>query len=147
MLRENLKEILIRDLNKLRSEIEMYTDESKLWVISGNIKNSDGNLCLHLTGNLQHFIGTVLGESGYVRNRDSEFSSKNIPKTKLLKSIDETIEVIEKTLSSLSEEVFSKIYPFEFANKKVTTRYFLLHLVAHLNYHLGQINYHRRLIK
>lgn len=146
MLKEILNEILLRDLIKLKTEIELYTDESKLWTISHGILNSGGNLCLHLVGNLKHFIGAILGKSGYVRNRDSEFSSKNIPKVKLVRSIDETIEIINKTLSSLREEDLLKIYPEEFLNKKVTTNFVIIHLATHLNYHIGQINYHRRLI-
>lgn len=146
MLKESLKEIYFRDLNKLKTEIESYSDEEKLWIISGEIKNSAGNLCLHLNGNLQHFIGAVLGKSGYVRDRESEFTQKNISKSELLKSTDKTIEVITTTFSSLPEKSFSENYPVPFSGKTVTTEYLLIHLAAHLNYHLGQINYHRRLL-
>jgi hypothetical protein len=69
----------LRDLEKLKTEISSFKDESNLWKISGDIKNSAGNLCLHLCENLQHFIGAVLGNSGCVRNRDAEFSRKNVP--------------------------------------------------------------------
>ena len=146
MLKESLKEIYKRDLTKLKEEIESYSDESKLWVISKEINNSAGNLCLHINGNLKHFIGSVLGKSGYVRNRDNEFKLKNIPRAELLKSTDETIVVVDKTIDSIPEESFSKNYPIEFSNNIVSTEYLFIHLAAHLNYHLGQINYHRRLI-
>ena len=76
---ETLSQLFLRDLDKLKTEITSFKDEKKIWEISGDIKNSAGNLCLHLCGNLQHFIGAVLGNSGYVRNRDAEFSRKNVP--------------------------------------------------------------------
>jgi hypothetical protein len=145
MLKESLKEIYRRDLNKLKSEIESYSGESGLWIISGDIKNSAGNLSLHLNGNLKHFIGAVLGKTGYIRDRDREFSLKNIPKKDLLKSTDETIEIVIKTIDSLSEKSFVENYPVPFLDKTVSTVYLLIHFSVYLNYHLGQINYHRRL--
>ncbi len=146
MIKENFSEIFTRDLNKLKSEIESYSNESNLWIISGEIKNSAGNLALHLTGNLKHFIGAILGNTGYIRNRDSEFSLKNVSKDELLKSIDETIFVVKSTIKSLSEDSLSKDYPQPYRDNTVTTGYFLIHLASHLNYHLGQVNYHRRLL-
>ncbi len=146
MLKENLKEIFTRDLTKLKTEIESYSNESNLWVISKDILNSGGNLCLHINGNLKHFIGTVLGNSGYVRDRESEFKIKNVSRKELLNSTDETIVTIDKTIESLPEEMLSKNYPKEFNNSTVTVEFLLIHLAAHLNYHLGQINYHRRLL-
>ena len=145
-MKENLKEIIIRDLYKLKSEIESYSNEKNLWIISGNIKNSAGNLCLHINGGLKHFIGTVLGNSGYVRNRENEFALKNIPREELLKSTDETIEIVIKTLDSIDENSFKEKYPVPFLEKIVSKGYIFIHLATHLNYHLGQINYHRRIL-
>lgn len=146
MLRETLIEIFERDLRQLKKEIESYTDESKLWVIKEVISNSAGNLCLHLLGNLNHFIGAVLGNSGYQRNRDEEFSLKNIPKEKLLLEIDKTVTAVKSTLQNLPEKGFEENFPLEKHGKIVSTEFMLLHLVTHFNYHLGQINYHRRLV-
>jgi|SRR6185436_10308513 len=146
MLRETLIEIFERDLLQLKKEIESYADESKLWIIKEGISNSAGNLCLHLLGNLNHFIGATLGHSGYRRNRDDEFSLKNIPKEKLLLEIDKTVTVIKNTLQNLPEKDFQKNFPLEKHGKIVSTEFMLLHLVTHFNYHLGQINYHRRLV-
>lgn len=146
MLKETLIEIFERDLLQLKKEIESYSDENKLWIVKEGISNSAGNLCLHLTGNLNHFIGASLGSTGYVRNRDNEFSLKNISKKELLQDIDKTIEVVKATLSKLSREDFEKDFPLEKHGKIVTTDFMLLHLVTHFNYHLGQINYHRRMI-
>jgi uncharacterized damage-inducible protein DinB len=146
MFKESVKEILIRDLKKLRDEISFYPAEEKLWIIDRQIKNSAGNLCLHLLGNLNHFIGAVLGGSSYKRNREAEFTEKNIPSIELLKRIDQTIEIVSSTLSSLNNDELEKVFPEKILTENVTTGFFLIHLAAHLNYHLGQINYHRRLL-
>ncbi len=145
-MKEVFTQLFNRDIEKLKTEISSYTSEESLWEISGEIKNSGGNLCLHLCGNLQHFIGALLGNSGYERNRDAEFSRKNIPVIDLLKEIDETKNIVDKTLNSLNEEILGKTYPVNKYGEEMTTGYFLLHLFGHLSYHLGQINYHRRLI-
>jgi len=96
-----LSKLFLRDLEKLKTEISSFKDEKNLWKISGEIKNSAGNLCLHLCGNLQHFIGSVLGNSGYIRNRDAEFSRKDIPLKELVDEIELTMKVVEKTLKNL----------------------------------------------
>jgi len=141
-----LSELFRRDLNRLKSEINSYADESLLWITEQNIKNSAGNLCLHIVGNLQYYIGNVLGNTGYVRNREAELGDKNISKVELLNKIDKTSKVVNNVLEMLSEELLTIDYPIEVFNKKMTTDFFLIHLTGHLNYHLGQINYHRRLL-
>lgn len=146
MLTEILIEFFERELLKVKEEISLYKDESLIWETSLGISNSCGNLCLHLIGNLQHFIGAVLGNTGYIRQRELEFSTKNTPRENLLSSLDEVIQMIQSTLKNQSEADLDKTYPLEKHGQVVTTRYMLLHLLTHLNYHLGQINYHRRLI-
>ena len=146
MLKEALLEVFERDLKKLAEEINLYKDESTLWVIKHEISNSAGNLCLHLVGNLNHFIGSILGKLGYVRDRDSEFSSKNIPRKDLITSIEGTIKVVKDTLGKLTEKDFQNDFPVDKHGKMVKTDFMLLHLLTHFNYHLGQVNYHRRLI-
>ena len=146
MLKEALAEIYERDLNKLKDEINSYRDENDLWIINGEISNSAGNLCLHLIGNLNHFIGTVLGKTDYVRNRHAEFASKNVSRQELITAIDQTIEVVKAALNDLANEDFDVNFPIEKQGETVKTDFMLLHLLTHLNYHLGQINYHRRLI-
>jgi len=146
MFRNELKEIFIRELDKLEEEINAYADESKLWIIRGGIKNSAGNLCLHLNGNLQHFIGAILGKTGYARNRDAEFADKNIPRSRLIELTRTSKKVINETLNQLTDENLTNNYPLQVLGKEmVTIRFFLVHLATHLTYHLGQINYHRRL--
>ena len=146
MLKPTLLEFFERELLKVKEEIALYKDESLIWETSLGINNSAGNLCLHLIGNLQHFIGAVLGDTGYIRQRELEFSTKNVPRAQLLASLDEVIGMIKNTLQNVSEADFDKTYPLEKHGQVVTTRYMLLHLLTHMNYHLGQINYHRRLI-
>ena len=146
MLKETLKKIYRRDLEKLRQEIASYQKEENLWRTEKGITNSAGNLCLHLIGNLNAFIGAEIGKSGYVRNRDLEFSTKETPKSELLQMIDETLNTVESALESMTEDQFDEEYPLIVFEAPMTTGYFLVHLTTHLTYHLGQINYHRRLL-
>ena len=146
MLAISLLNLFERDLNKLKEEINLFTDEDDLWLTPGSIKNSPGNLCLHLCGNLKHFIGSTLGNTGYIRERKKEFLLKNIPKEELEKNIDETLVVVKKTISTLDDEIFNCKYPIDVFGREMKTGEFLIHLTTHLNYHLGQINYLRRIL-
>src|SRR5689334_16188888 len=103
MLTEIIKQLLIRDLQKLRAEIESYKDESKIWHTEKSIANSAGNLCLHLIGNLNTYIGSVYGKTGYIRHRDLEFSQKDVARAELLKRINETLAVIELSFRDISD--------------------------------------------
>jgi uncharacterized damage-inducible protein DinB len=147
MTTQTLIKLFRRDLTKLSAEIELYNNEQDLWLLKNKINNAAGNLSLHIIGNLNHFIGAVLGKTGYIRQRDLEFSVKDIPKAALLKDIESTKVMVETVLSGLNEEDLKKDYPLMVFNETMTTEYFLTHLTTHLAYHLGQINYHRRLIK
>ena len=147
MITVHLIPLFQKDLDKLKEEITLYPKDEQLWQVREGINNSGGNLCLHLTGSLQHFIGAVLGDSGNVRNRDAEFRLKNVPRSKLLEDIDITRNVVTDTLEQLSKNDLQKDYLLPVLNEeKTNTSYFLLHLLNHLNYHVGQINYHRRII-
>ncbi len=146
MLTDTLKSLFSRDLAKLKSEIELYQKEEKIWQIEGNIANSAGNLCLHLIGNLNAFIGAELGDTGYIRDRAYEFAGKDVPRDVLLEQITKTAEMIEETIDGLTQEELEREYPKIVFKEKMSTEYFLIHLATHLAYHLGQINYHRRLL-
>jgi uncharacterized damage-inducible protein DinB len=146
MLKQTLQTLYRRDLEKLRQEIEAYKSEQNLWSIDKDVANSAGNLTLHLIGNLNHFIGAEIGKSGYVRQRDLEFSTKNTPRNELLRMIDDTIIVVENAIESMNDEDFTAIYPINVFGNEMTTEWFLIHLTTHLAYHLGQINFHRRLL-
>lgn len=142
---ESTSKILLRDLDKLEKELSLYPNLNSIWEVRGEIKNSGGNLCLHLCGNLQHFIGAILGNSGYVRNREKEFSLSGITAKDLVREVITTKEAIKHALAKLDPANLEKNYPILVFEEPMTTMYFLIHLTAHLEYHLGQINYHRRL--
>ena len=146
LLLDSIQSVLLRDLNKLESELLLYPTEASLWKIDKDIKNSAGNLCLHLCGNLQHYVGAVLGKTEYVRNRDLEFSAKNISRENLLKEVLQSKKAIEHTIPTLTETALQTDYPVDVFGKPMKTLFFLIHLTAHLSYHLGQVNYHRRLV-
>ena len=146
MLIQTLKILFRRDLEKLRQEIGAYTDERKIWLIEKSIANSAGNLCLHLIGNLNTYIGAEIGKTGYIRHRDLEFSMKDVPQKELLKKIEDTILIVEAALDNLTAKQLDEEYPILVFSEKTSTGYFLVHLATHLAYHLGQINYHRRLL-
>ncbi|WP_366795290.1 DinB family protein [uncultured Chryseobacterium sp.] len=101
--------------------------------------NSAGNLALHLVGNLSHFVGAILGNSGYIRNRELEFSLKDVPRAELIQQIEKVTETVTLTLENISAEELEKDFPGEPLGYKMTTAYFLIHLFGHLSYHLGQI--------
>lgn len=146
MLKDSLVTIFTRDLEKLKTEINAYSHEADLWKIENEISNSAGNLCLHLIGNLNHFIGAMLGETGYVRNRDTEFLTENESRENLTQRIDETVEAVKIGLGKLTDADFEGNFPIEKHGETKTMVFMLLHLLTHLNYHLGQVNYHRRII-
>ena len=141
-----LTELFVRDLNRLVTELEQYPSADQIWLLPTGINNSAGTLALHLVGNLQHFIGAVLGDTGYVRDREAEFNDRNVPVHQLIQSINSTIEVIDTVLGKLSSESLQSKYPLEVFGEPISTIKFLIHLQGHLNYHLGQVNYHRRLL-
>jgi uncharacterized damage-inducible protein DinB len=146
MLKEALQLLFRRDLQKLKKEMEAYQHEAAIWAVDKNIANSAGNLCLHLVGNLNTYIGVGLGGTDYKRERDLEFSLKNIPVQELVKKIEDTMLVVEKGLDQLNDEQLQQDFPIVIWDKPTGMVYTLVHLSTHLNYHLGQINYHRRLL-
>lgn len=147
MITKILITLFEKELDKLKEEIAAYDSDEQLWKVQDGISNSGGNLCLHLTGNLQHFIGATLGESGYIRNRDAEFKLKNIPRQKLLEEIDNARQIVTDTLEQVSKKELESDYPLQVLGEPMTTQFFLIYLLKHLSYHIGQINYHRRLVK
>ena len=146
MLQQILPELFDRDLAKLKTEISTYSNPDDIWKTAEGISNSGGNLCLHLVGNLKHFVGKTLGNIAYERQRDKEFSDKQVPVSELIRSIDETRQAVISTLKMLSDEDIARVYPIHVFGTPMTTGSFLMHLYGHLNYHLGQVNYHRRLL-
>jgi uncharacterized damage-inducible protein DinB len=139
-----ISELLLRELSKIRAELERYSSEDAIWETSPGISNSAGTLALHVAGNLQHFIGSVLGGTDYVRNREFEFSAHGLPLKALLNELVNAELAVKETLDGLDPGRLELPYPIEVFGKPMNTEWFLLHLVSHASYHLGQINYHRR---
>ena len=146
MLTTCIAAVLSRDLRALRREIEAYGVERDLWRVEPGIGNSAGTLALHLAGNIQFFAGTVLGATGYVRDRAAEFAQRDVPRMELLREIDAALAAVERGAARLPDAALSQPYPQPPGGFAVTTGDFLLHLVSHLTYHLGQVDYHRRLL-
>lgn len=141
-----LGELFARDLDKAIEELKAYTKEEQLWMVKGEIANSGGNLLLHICGNLRHFIGSVLGDSGYIRRREDEFGLKDVKRSEIISELKTTEKMIKEVLSTLESDKLEETFPINVFGNEMTTEFFLMHLYGHLNYHLGQINYHRRLV-
>jgi len=146
MIAEQLNAIMQRELRSLKRELKAYSDEADIWQEPGGISNSAGTLTLHVLGNLQHFVGAILGATGYQRDRQAEFERRNTPRAELLEEIDRTLQVVGATLASLETGSLTAQFPVPFGETSVTTGDFLIHLTTHLAFHLGQIDYHRRLV-
>lgn len=141
-----IEHFLLREFRSLRLELESYPDERLIWTLPPGLPNSAGTLALHLAGNLRHYVGAVLGGSGYIRNRDKEFSVRDLPRAALLDHIAEAERAIQSTLPGLTEARLSQPFPEPIRDHHLETGEFLIHLAVHLGYHLGQVSYHRRLV-
>lgn len=146
MQADDLRLVLTRDLRALAREIAAYPDDPSLWHAIPGISNTGGTLALHLVGNLQHFVGTVLGGSSFVRNRDAEFARRDATRAELAGAIERTISAVVDTLATLDDAQLAMPYPNEVGGHRFTTGRFLTHLASHLAYHLGQVDYHRRTV-
>lgn len=148
MLTNTLYKLFERDLNRLVKEIKSYSREENMWLLSEKVNNCTGNLALHMVGNLRHFIGATLGNTGYIRRRSLEFSTKDVPRDQLVTDLEDTKELVVKVILNLTEEQLEENYPIDVfgSGEPMKTSYFLTHLYGHLNYHLGQVSYHRRIL-
>lgn len=136
-----------RTLERLDHEIRSYPTDDALWKVAPGISNSGGTLALHLAGNLDHWIGACLGHNGYRRDRDEEFSARGLSRQDLIQRVTRTRATVDEVLGALDPDTLGAVFPdlpARYAGS--TTAWFLSHLTIHLGYHLGQINYHRRLL-
>jgi len=136
--------ILDRDLRTLQREVEAYPAEGDLWTEVGGLPNVGGTLALHLVGNIQYYVGAVLGKTGYLRDRPAEFARRHVPRTKLVREIEAARDAVSRALSAAPDTEAD--YPELIAGKHVTTGEYLMHLTTHFAYHLGQLDYHRRFV-
>lgn len=141
-MKNDFSSYFIQYLDQIQHEINSYQNESEIWEIVGDTKNSAGNLCLHIIGNLNHFIGKALAGTTYIRNRDAEFEQKHISKDQLIEDLEYVKVLIEKTLPHINN--MTDLYPEGFGHENGSIHFQLLRLLSHLAYHTGQINYHRR---
>ncbi len=138
--------VLVRDLRALRREVEAYPDDDSVWAVPNGIANSCGTLVLHLAGNLRTYVGQQLGGVAYERDRPREFAARGLPRPELLRDIDETIAAVDAALPALTAERLAAPFPLAIGTVTVNAQDFLLHVATHLGYHLGQVDYHRRLV-
>jgi uncharacterized damage-inducible protein DinB len=146
VLRDAVRTMILRELRTLDREIAAYPDDRSLWQTPAGITNSAGTLVLHLAGNLRHFIGTALGKSDYKRNRDAEFSTKDLSREQLRAEVQATISDLEKAFDKITAAQLESPFPLLIQERRVRTVDWLVHLSSHIGYHLGQIDYHRRLL-
>jgi hypothetical protein len=137
---------LVRELEGFRRELALFPDDATVWDTVPGITNSAGNLALHVAGNLQYFIGHVLGGTGYVRNRDQEFSRRSGSRDEIYAELDAASAVVMMVLPPLEVDVLAKEYPEVVMNIRFRTGAFLVHLASHAGFHLGQAGYLRRAI-
>lgn len=146
MIQTTIRTILTRELYALRRGVEAYPDDASLWRPVPGIANVGGTLVLHLCGNLQHFIGGVLGGSGYRRDRDAEFNRRGVSRAELIDEIDAAIESVARGLDATNDAALGSRFPEKVGGRDVMTVDMLVHSAAHLAYHLGQFDYHRRIV-
>ena len=141
-----MAQLFRRDLTRLIQELKAFRDPEDLWRTQPGIRNSVGNLALHLEGNLREYVGRQLGQVPYHRQREAEFSSEWLPLDDLIQRIEAVNKIVPDIISSLSTEELEAMYPEEVFAAPLSTQQFLISLHGHLNYHLGQIDYLRRIL-
>lgn len=146
MLSDDLRAVMARDLRAVAREVAAYPSDDALWHAMPGVTNPGGTLALHLAGNVQHFIGTVLGGGAYVRDRDAEFGRRDQTRAAVVAEVERAIAAVEEVLPRVTEAQWSAAYPQEVGGRKLASSRFAMHLASHLAYHLGQLDYHRRLV-
>ena len=141
---KELAALFRRDLRRLAQEVEAFPTEEALWQVLPGVTNSAGNLVLHLEGNLREYIGRQLGGIAYQRQRPREFADKGVPQAELRARVEALESLIPGVIEALGEDRWDARYPEEIQGNTLSVRQFVMHLHAHFNYHLGQIDYLRR---
>lgn len=138
--------VLVRELESFAREMELFPDDELVWRVVPGVTNSAGTLALHVCGNLQHYVGAVLGGTGYVRDRPREFSQRSGSRAQLAQDLRRTAEVVERVVPGIPADVLAREYPEAVGGVRFATDLFLLHLCVHLAHHLGQAGYLRRML-
>jgi uncharacterized protein DUF1572 len=145
-LLETVRIMLQRELATVRRSIEAYPDEKSIWSTRPGLPNVGGTLALHLAGNLQHYFGALLGKTGYVRHRDLEFSRRDVPRKELLAGLDAAKLAIDTGMKAVSVDRLSDPYPEQLGGHTLTIGEVIVDMESHLAFHLGQLDYHRRVV-
>jgi hypothetical protein len=140
----DIEMMLLRELEGFEREVSLYPDDETLWKTLPGVTNSAGNLAMHIAGNLQHYVGTVLGGTGYVRNRDAEFAHRSGTRAEVVAELRKTAGVVRDVLPRVSEEKLAGEFPESVMGMRFGASTFLVHLCAHAGFHLGQAGYLRR---
>jgi hypothetical protein len=145
-LLEDLKVLYLREIATLERELDLYPDDASVWKELPGLPNPTGNLFLHLAGSLQHFFGATLGNTGYQRNREAEFTKRNVSRHDLKQELSRARHGVIAAFEHLTEDRLTQVFPVQFADAPFSTRLTLLQFLSHLAYHLGQVDYHRRVV-
>ncbi len=143
---DDIRRLIVRELSAFAREVEMFPDDGSLFLTVPGVTNSAGNLALHVCGNLKHFVGAVLGGTGYVRNREAEFATRSGSRDQLARELRETAGIVATALGRLTPEALARPYPQPVGNLQLPCGLFLTHLAVHLGFHLGQAGYLRRVV-
>ena len=143
---DDLRLLLTRELEGFRREVAQHADDEALWRTAPGVTNAVGNLALHVAGNLQHFVGALLGDTGFVRNRDAEFATRAGTRADVDRALASTIDAVRQTLTGMTDAELEQPMPGTPNGLRTTRGRFLMHLVAHAAFHLGQAGYARRML-
>lgn len=145
-MRDDLRAMMERDLRALAREVMAYPSDAALWQVVPGVTNTGGTLALHLAGNVQHFIGTVLGGGAYKRDREAEFNQRDLSRAELVAETERAIAAVRQAFPRITDAQWSSEFPQEVGGRRLPTSRFVTHLASHLAYHLGQLDYHRRIV-
>src|SRR5450755_4034585 len=98
----DIAKLMERELNGFRLEIELFPDDESIWRTLPGVTNSAANLALHVAGNLQHYVGAVLGGNGYARHRDVELGRKSGTRAEVVAEIDAASLAVGQVIPSLT---------------------------------------------
>jgi uncharacterized damage-inducible protein DinB len=143
---DDVRRVLVRELGTIAAELEAYPDDASVWACPPGLPNAAGTLALHLVGNLRYFVGARLGGTGYVRDRAAEFATRGVSRADLRAQVDAAVQEVGDALARLTPAHLDERFPEPIGGVHLSTGRFLQHLVAHTGYHLGQLDYHRRVV-
>lgn len=140
MITTLLIDLYSRELDRFKNEILAFENDELPWKMADGLNITAGNICLSLCGSLQHNIGNMIGDSGYIRNKEAEQKAKNITRERLVEEIENAKGIVVNTLEEISKSDLLKIFPSKEFEEPITTEYFLIHQLSQLSFSIGQIS-------